>query len=305
MPSLSLIPLGLRHMAVAAFFFSLMSLLVKISGRSLPVMEVVMARGVVSLVLAWGQMRAARIDPWGNRRALLALRGVLGFTGLVCYYYALTHLPLAEAVVIQNINPLLTAIVAAALLGERIGRLEVVCLVGGLTGVLLVAKPPFLFGDIDGGDRSAWAAAAAFVGAMTSSLAYVVVRKLGETEHALVTVFWFPLVAVPATVPLLWPVAVWPEGWQWLLLAGVGVSTHIAQIYMTRGLTLERAGRATAVSYLQIVFAGALGALFFQELPDALSLVGMALIIGCTLLVALRRPAAGGPPAGSIGGLGR
>jgi drug/metabolite transporter (DMT)-like permease len=72
------------------------------------------------------------------------------------------------------------------------------------------------------------------------------------------------------------------------VLVGVGVTTQIAQVYMTRGLQMERAGRATAVGYLQVVFAAAWGALFFAEFPDRWSLLGGSLILGSTLLLAER-----------------
>jgi drug/metabolite transporter (DMT)-like permease len=87
---------------------------------------------------------------------------------------------------------------------------------------------------------------------------------------------------------------------EWGVLFATGVSTQIAQVYMTRGLQLEPAGRATAVGYLQVVFAATWGVLLLNERPDIWSAVGAAVIIGGTLLVSLRRrPTAA--PVGSVG----
>jgi drug/metabolite transporter (DMT)-like permease len=70
-----------------------------------------------------------------------------------------------------------------------------------------------------------------------------------------------------------------------LLLLGVGVTTHLGQVYMTRGLHLERAGRATATALVQIVFAAVWGAIFFSQVPGPLGMVGAALVIAAVLLL--------------------
>jgi drug/metabolite transporter (DMT)-like permease len=111
---------GVRYMLAAAFFFSLMSLMVKVAGQFVPSQEIVLARGVVSLVLSYWMVKRARISPWGNRKWILILRGVFGFAAMSCFYYALTQLPIAEATVLHFTNPLWTALVAAVFLRERL-----------------------------------------------------------------------------------------------------------------------------------------------------------------------------------------
>jgi drug/metabolite transporter (DMT)-like permease len=274
-------------MAYGAFWFSVMSLLVKVAGQRIPAMEIVLVRGVVSLALSYWMLRRAGIPPWGSSRGLLLVRGMLGFGGLGCFYYALVHLPLAEATVIQYTNPLFTALLAAWLLRERIGRLEVACVAASLAGVLLIARPGFLVAAVD--PLPPAVVAIAVSGAVFSAAAYVTVRRLSRSEHPLVIVFYFPLVTVPATIPFVLVESVWPDAREWVLLVGIGVTTQIAQVYMTRGLQLVPAGRATAVGYMQIVFAGVWGALIFAEIPDVWSLSGASLIIGSSLALAFWR----------------
>lgn len=282
------VPPGLRYMALGAFFFSVMSLLVKVSGERLPSQQVVLARAVVSLVLSYWWLRRAGVPVWGNDKPFLILRGVLGFGGLSCFYYALVHLPLADATVIQYTNPVFAALLAAWLLRETMGTREVLCVAASLAGVLLIARPSFLFPGAPA-ELPTLAVVVALAGAVFSAAAYVTVRRLGRTEHPLVIVFYFPLIATPAAIPLVIPVALWPTPAEWLALLGVGVSTQIAQVYLTRGLQLERAGRATAVGYLQIVFAAFWGLLFFAEVPDLWVAGGTAIIVGSTLILARRR----------------
>jgi drug/metabolite transporter (DMT)-like permease len=283
-------PPGIRYMVGAAFGFSLMSLFVKIAGARLPTAEVVLARGVVILSVTSLLLRRAGIRPWGRRRGLLLLRGLFGFSAVACFYYAIAHIPLADATVIQYTNPVWTALLAAAVLDERLRRVEVVGTAASLGGVLLVARPSFLFGA-ESAHLDPIVAGIALAGAILSAAAYVCVRKLGESDETLVIVFYFALVSTVGSLPIAATEAVWPTPHEWLALLGVGVTAQAAQILMTHGLKRERAGRAMAVGYLQIVFAGLWGVLFFSEVPGPWSYAGAALVVAGTWMTGRRRTA--------------
>ncbi len=290
----NIFPLGMRYMLASALVFSLMSLLVKVAGVGLPSQEIVLARGIVSLVLSYLLIRQAGVSLWGTRRGILVLRGSLGFIALSCFYFALTRLPIAEATVLHYSNPLFVALIAAWALRERLSLALIVVIVVGFLGVLLVTRPAFLFGGA-APRLDPLGVGVALVGAVVSAGAYVTVRKASRTEHPLVIVFYFPLITVPAALPMVVPNFVWPRSWEWLVLLGVGVTTQIYQVLMTKGLSLEPAGRAMAVGYSQILFVVLWGLLFFGEFPDAWSIVGALLIMAGTLVVATR----GGPTPGA------
>ncbi|HEX6911948.1 MAG TPA: DMT family transporter, partial [Longimicrobium sp.] len=281
-------PLGLRYMAAAALSFSVMSLLVKVAGQRLPSQQVVMVRAVITLALSAWAVRQARVSPWGTpgRRPLLLVRGVLGFLALTCFYHSIVHLPLADATVIQYTNPVFAGLLAVPVLGERLRRREVASVLVSMAGVALVMRPSFLFGQ--GAALDATTVGIGLVGAVFTAVVYVTVRKLGTTEHAAVIVFYFSLVSVFLALPTALPGALRPTPWEWLVLLGVGVTTQLGQIAITHGLRLERAGRATATAYLQIVFAALWGILFFAEVPDWGTFLGAALIVGSTLALARR-----------------
>lgn len=281
------IPLGLRYMAAAAFFFSVMSLLVKIAGQRLPTQEVVLARSSVGALLSWVVLRRRGVSVLGNRRGLLLVRAVLGYAALSCFFYALVHLPLADATVIQYTNPVFTALLAAVLLSERLRLREVLLVLVSLTGVVLMTRPGFLFGGVDQ-RLDLTAAGIALLGAVLSAGAYVTVRKLGSSEDPLVIIFYFAALSTLGAIPFTVADAVMPTPVEWLALAGIGVITQLAQVFMTKGLRLEPAGRAMAVGYMQIVFAAAWGMLFFAEFPDAWGLAGALLIVLGTFGIARR-----------------
>ncbi|TVR65743.1 MAG: DMT family transporter [Gemmatimonadales bacterium] len=287
---------GLQYMAAGAFFFALMSALVKITGTRLPTMEIVLARSLVVLVIAWVTLRKLGVPVRGQRRDLLLLRGVFGFIALTSFYYAVIRLPLADVTVIQYTNPVFTALFAAVAIGEGLRRRELGLALVAMTGVIVMVRPAFLFG----GDLSALPplpAGVALVGAIFSAAAYVTVRFLGRgggdgmghREHPVVIVWWFALVSTIGSAPFLALDFVLPRGTDWLLLLGVGVTTHLGQLFLTLGLREERAGKAMAVAYLQIVFAGVWGLILFSEVPDVWTGVGALVIVLATWWVGRER----------------
>ena len=280
---------GLQYMVLGAFWFSVMSLGVKLAGQRLPSIEIVFVRGVITLGLSYWLVRRAGLELPGRRPGLLVIRGLFGSLALTCFYFSLVHLPLADATVIQYTNPIFTAVLAAWLLGERMSPRAVVFVATSLAGVVLVARPGFLGGSSATIDPLH--VAIALLGALSSASAYVMVRRLRGIDHPLVIVLYFPLVTVPLTFPFVIAGWTWPTPWEWVVLLGIGASTQAGQVYMTRGLQLEAAGRATAVGYLQIVFAAAWGLVVFGEMPDVWSFVGAAVIIASTVLLARTRGA--------------
>ncbi|MGD2216506.1 MAG: DMT family transporter [Gemmatimonadales bacterium] len=283
------LPSGVRYILASTLFFSLMSVLVKLAGRRLPVQEIVFSRGVVSLVLSYWLVRRAGIGLWGNRRWILVLRGLIGFAAMSCFYFALTRIAIAEATVLHFTSPLWTALLAALLLREPVTGRILASIAVSFAGVLLITRPGFLFGSAAAG-TDLLGVGAALLGAVLAAGAYVTVREASKTEHPLVIVFYFPLVIIPATAPF-WPGFHLPQGWEWLVLLGVGVSTLIGQVFLTRGLSLEPAARAMTIGYSQIVLVAIWGMIFFGEFLDIWSATGSLLVIAGTLAVALGRRA--------------
>lgn len=269
------------YMAASALGFSVMGMLVKLANQTLPMGEIVLARAIVTLALSYAMLVRADLPTWGKHKGRLLVRGFLGFGGLSCYYLSLAYLPLSDATTIQNLVPVVTSLLAWWLLRERVGWSAAFALACGIAGVLLVVHP-------SGSGLPPVGVAIGLCAVACSSLAYVTVRKLTATEHMLVIVFYFPLVATPLAIP--WALADWvtPSLAELLLLVGIGIATQVGQVFITLALSMERAGRAATAGYLQIVFAMIWQTLVFHDAPALLSLAGAALIIAGTLVVARR-----------------
>jgi drug/metabolite transporter (DMT)-like permease len=285
--------------------FSLMGVCVKALGGRLPVAEVVMARSAVSLVLSVVMLRQAGLSPWGTRKLLLVLRGVIGTGALFCVFAALAQLPLAPATVLQYLQPTFTAVLAWVLLKEQVGAAVISAAVLGWLAVVVLSNPGdlgALLGPLGsallGGQSNPLPLGGvllALAGALLSACAYVSVRALGRSEHPLVIVFYFPLVGLVLTLPLVAANPVWPTGWEALALVGVGLFTQLGQIGITNGLLGMPAARATAMSYVQVPLAALWGWLWFQEPLDPDTATAATLVLLATLLSLKRsRPSAAG-----------
>ncbi|MFZ9850173.1 MAG: DMT family transporter [Vulcanococcus sp.] len=290
-------------MLSSALSFSLMGVCVKAVGSRLPVAEVVLARSAVSLVLSVLMLRQAGLDPWGRRRGLLVLRGVIGTAALLCVFAALTQLPMAPATVLQYLQPTFTALLAWLLLRERVGLRVLLAALLGLLAVVLLCSPRELVGLLGPlaapllGSRGAPLPLAgvllALAGALLSACAYVSVRALGRSEHPLVIVFYFPLVGLVLTAPVVLLQPVWPSGQEALALLGVGLFTQLGQIGITKGLLGIPAARATAMSYGQVPLAALWGWWLFREPLDPDTAVAAGLVLVATLLSLRRAPRPG------------
>ena len=280
---------GAFFMVAGAFFFSLMGLLVKTVGERIPIQEIVLVRAVFTFTLSYLALRQLEVSPWGQRRAMLLGRGIVGFIALSGFYYSVVHMPLASATVVQYTNPIFAALFAVPVLRERITARDFIALIVSIFGVLLIAQPSFLVRGFEV-DQNLLPVAIGLTGAVGSGAAYVLVRKLSKSgEHPMVIVFYFALVSVVLSIPTSVANIVWPTLLEWTIMIGVGITTQLGQVSITRGLSRLKAARASAIGYLQIVFATIWGAIFFSQIPEVATICGAALIVGSNLVAARRK----------------
>ena len=214
---------------------------------------------------------------WGNNKLLLIARGTVGTFALMCVYYALTTLPLAEATLLQYMYPVFTAILAFLFLKEKVQRSTLICIGLCLLGLLAMVKPNLSF---DGEVALPWLSVfVALIGALGSGTAYVIVKKLSKLEDSSVIIFYFPLIALPLSLILLGDNFVMPDAEALVLLLFVGLFTQVGQVGLTKAMQTEVAAKVSAFSYVQVIFSAILGVVFFNEIPSVWTFIGGSLII--------------------------
>ncbi|WP_242426237.1 DMT family transporter [Vibrio sp. qd031] len=277
------VPRGVHYMLISALGFALMSATVKyVSEYGIPVFEIVAARALVSFVLSYMDVKRKGLSVWGNNRPLLFARGLVGTLALFCVYYAVTTLPLAEATILQYVHPLFTAVIAYLFLKESIQASTLMSICLSIIGVAVMVYPNW--DSSIAADLPLFSVWVALLGALGSSVAYVIVRKLSRTEDPSVIIFYFPLVALPVSLFAIGDDFVMPSALITLMLVLVGIFTQVGQLGLTKAMQTEAAGKASAYSYIQIVFSALLGVVIFGELPTIWTIIGGGLIVSGALV---------------------
>ncbi|MES2964355.1 MAG: DMT family transporter [Bdellovibrionota bacterium] len=236
----------------------------------LPAHELVFFRALISCSLSLAALRLARLSPWGHNKKMLLLRGFAGTIALLLYFRTLQVMPLASAVTIQYLHPIFTVILAGIFLKEKPTWLQWVFFAASFGGVLLVE-------GFDGRVTPA-EALVGVAAAMSSAVAYNLIRALRTEDHALVVVFYLPFVNLLVTAPLTMMDWVMPQGYEWSILILIGVFTQIAQYFMTLAYQGERASNISNLNYLGIVYALVVGWLVWNESVEPMAFIGMGII---------------------------
>lgn len=275
---------GVHYLLLYALLFSLMGVCVKLVAN-LPSQLIVSARIVVTLVATAGLLFARRVPMLGEKqnRKLLLLRGLTGTLALNCYFYSMAKMPIAEAILIQNTTPVFTGLLAAIFLRERrhwsVGLTTAISLVG----VLIMTRPDFIFGESHA-RTDLLPVMCAIAGAIFTASSFVIIRRLGSSEHPLVVVYYTPLVGLFLTLPFTVNGFVMPSGGEWAILGLLGVVTQLGQMALSVGIRREPVARVTNLTHAQLVFATIWGALLFNEYPDLWTLVGAGVVVGASVL---------------------
>jgi len=211
-----------------------------------------------------------------RRLHLHLLRAIAGVGAMYCYFYTISSIPLAQAVLFKLTAPFFIPLIALAWLGERLPPTTLVAIAVGFVGVALILQP--------GLTGIPPAAVIGLIGAALAGGAKVAIRAMGATEPAPRIVFYFgSLATLVSATPLIW-------AWQtptlaalaWLAL--MGVSATSAQLLLTRAYSIAPAGRIGPFSYVAVVYSSLLGWLVWGEIPKLLTVAGSLLITAAGIL---------------------
>ncbi len=267
--------LGIFFIVCSAFCFSLMSLFIKRAGN-LPTYEKALFRNLVALIIATVLLlrEPGGFKPKKGSGFSLFMRAFCGTLGLLCNFYAIDHLGLADANILNKMAPFFAMIVSAFIIGEKPNRIEVLCVILAFVGAIFVIKP-------HAGFAASFPALIGLCGGLGAGTAYAFVRKLGlHGERGPVIVFAFSAFSVLLCLPIVCLHYVPMSGSQLFFLLIGGTAAAGGQLTVTAAYTHAPAMEISVFDYTQVLFATMWGLFFFGEIPDILSLIGYAFIIG-------------------------
>ncbi|MCS1349991.1 DMT family transporter [Mechercharimyces sp. CAU 1602] len=267
---------GILLLLVSALGFSMMAVFVKLSG-DLPTIQKTMFRNLVTAVIAFSMVMVYKERLWGrweNQKYLL-LRSTLGTLGIVFYFYAIDHLVLSDADMLNKLSPFLLVIFSALFLKEKAHTFQLLAVLIAFVGALFIIKPSFHVDLVPYG--------AGLLSAVFAAGAYTVLRFLGGKESFATVVFYFSffstVVLLPFVIFFYEPMTV--KQTVYLLLAGSFAT--LGQLGITAAYKFAAAREISIFFYSTVVYTSIFSFLFFDQLPDLYSIVGYLIIFAASL----------------------
>ncbi|MCC2688911.1 MAG: hypothetical protein K0S21_1714 [Rhizobiaceae bacterium] len=289
-PSSALHGILLKVVSVAVFVG--MSTFIKAAGQ-LPAGQIVFFRSFfatlpVLVFLAWH--RELRTGFRTKRPFSHIARGLFGVTGMGMGFFALTRLPLPEAITLNYAQPLLVVVFGALFLGETIRVYRWSAVAVGLVGVIIVSWPKLSLLRSPGmlGDEELMGVIAALAGATVSALTMLFVRSLVQTEKTATIVLWFSLSASAAgllTIPFGWAQL---SAAQFTLLVGAGLCGGIGQILMTEAYRYADVSTVAPFEYTSLILGLVIGYAVFGDIPTVQMLSGGAIVVAAGIFIIWR-----------------
>lgn len=271
--------------------FGLMAIFIRLASKTIPTWEVAFFRNAFGFLTLLPMLvlpvlhhpRPVAAFAAGVRTDQLpryVVRTAIGIASMFCGFWAIAHLPLAQAISLAYSSPIFVTIAAIVLLGERVRARRWTAVALGFLGVLVIVRPwshAFSLGSL-----------VAVAAAVLSALVAIQIKQLSQVDKADTIVFWTYALWVPMSLlPALF-VWVWPSGSTWLWLLATGLMGTVGQLLWTRALKLGDVSALTPISFTQLPVVTFAGWVLFDESVDAAILLGAGIILGSTFYIAHR-----------------
>lgn len=265
---------GIFFILLAGLGFALMGLFVNLAGN-VPTMQKAFFRNIVPVFIAGVGLKKVGEKIHLNKGDLkiLILRASFGTAGLICNFYALDHLKLSDANMLNKLAPFFVIIFSFFILKEKISIFQGIAVFGAFVGAMFIIKPT--------GDMTMFPAIIGALGGVGAGAAYTMVRVLGKRGvNGKLVVFFFSafscLVCLPFLVIQFTPMSFY----QTSMLILSGIAAAVGQLSITKAYFYAPAKEISIYDYNQIIISAVLGFVFLNQLPDAYSFLGYIIIFG-------------------------
>jgi drug/metabolite transporter (DMT)-like permease len=266
-------------MLTSTVFFGLMAVVIRMASAHLATAEIAFFRNLFGLLALLPFLRGAAVFRT-KQLPRYFVRSAIGMGSMLCGFWAIGHLPMAQAISLSYSTPLFVTIAAVIWLGEVVRRRRWTAVLLGFIGVLVIVRP--------GSEGFSAGSLVAIAAAVLSSIVAIQIKQLSRVDPPdtivfYTYVFWVPLSLVPAL--FAWQ---WPQGIDWLWLVAIGIFGTGGQLFWTRALKLGEVSALTPISFMQLPLVTALAWLLFDESVSHWTVVGALIIFGANLYIAHR-----------------
>jgi drug/metabolite transporter (DMT)-like permease len=265
----------------STLFFGLMAVAIRLASDTLHAFEIAFFRNFFGLAAALpllfrhgpGLMRTEQLPRYFTRC-------VIGVLSMFCSFWAIGHLPLAQAVSLSYSTPLFVTIAAVWLLQEQVRARRWAAVIVGFAGVMVIVRP--------GSDGFTAGTLVALSAAVLSGLVSIQIKQLSRTEPADRIVFWTTLLWVPLSLGPALFVWQWPHGITWLWVAAAGLLGTGGHMLWTRALKLGDVSALTPISFMQLPVVAVFAYFLFAEKLDRWTVLGAGIIFAANAYIAHR-----------------
>lgn len=262
--------LGIILMCLSALCFAFMNGVVKYL-EDLSPYQLVFFRAITSFFLCIAYMYQYKIDMLGEQKKWLILRGLVGTTSVTLFFLAIKLIPLGSAVTLRYLSPIFAAILALIFLGEKIGKIQWLLFFLAFMGAailkgfdLRITPSGFLL---------------ILLSALFSGVVYVIIKRIGNTEHPMVIVGYFMAIASGAGLLLSIGSWAWPDISLYPFIISLGIFGFFGQVFMTMAIQKDDLVKVIPFKYTEVVLVVVIGFVWFGEGFDLIAILGILLIV--------------------------
>ncbi len=277
---------GIVYLLLSSFSFACMALFINLAG-DMPVFQKAFFRNLVAIVMSY-VMLARSPEKFKIKKGSLPslfMRAGFGTIGVIANFYAISNTNMSDAMMLNKLSPFFAILTSIIVLKETADGFQWAAILTAIVGAVFVVKPSFLFGTLGISSDSVFPLVIALIGGICAGIAYAFLRKATlKGERGIVVVAFFSTFSCITLIPFIiftyQPITLL----QFFFCVMTGVAACFGQIFITSAYAACPAKEISIYDYSTVIFTALLGLIFLGEIPDFLSIIGYAIIIGASVL---------------------
>lgn len=277
---------GIVYLLLSSFSFACMALFINLAGE-MPVFQKAFFRNLVAIIMSY-IMLARSPEKFRIKKGSLPslfMRAGFGTIGVIANFYAISNTNMSDAMMLNKLSPFFAMLTSIIVLKEAADGFQWAAILTAIAGAVFVVKPTFLFGNLGVNGDDMFPLAIALIGGISAGIAYTFLRKATlKGERGIIVVAFFSTFSCIALIPFIiftyQPITLL----QFFYCCMTGAAACFGQIFITSAYAACPAKEISIYDYSTVIFTALLGLIFLGEIPDWLSIIGYAIIIGASVL---------------------